>query len=294
MLITPLGGFHWMPLTQEPRPRRVWQRGTELQGKRILAYEEGGSNGLTDGLPRSTVALLLTPSQKNECVDAWCIRLNKESTAVNVGSGLVGAALFRVSDSGADGSPFAPLLCTVGIEPRTGPGFKYSVEKDEVEEPLILQVSSLVDASAVAEAEGSSVASAMSVVKGAVLARVSLDDTLNIANTIHGENAYLKKPELALGYLPDVLILCRENFVVVVIRSRGIILAYSYRDGTHTLDDDSLVFYGKKEIGSYVVDGAICSSEAEGEVEMNFLLYDESAENHGGKIIVITLSRESL
>lgn len=31
MLITPVGGFHWMPLDNSPRPRQVWKRGPELQ-----------------------------------------------------------------------------------------------------------------------------------------------------------------------------------------------------------------------------------------------------------------------
>jgi hypothetical protein len=31
LLITPVGGFHWLPLTESPRPRQVWKRGIELQ-----------------------------------------------------------------------------------------------------------------------------------------------------------------------------------------------------------------------------------------------------------------------
>ena len=45
MLITPVGGFHWKPLEESPRPHQVWKRGTELQGKKVVNYEEGGSNG---------------------------------------------------------------------------------------------------------------------------------------------------------------------------------------------------------------------------------------------------------
>ncbi len=30
-LLTPLGGFHWLPLSDSPSPRQVWKRGTELQ-----------------------------------------------------------------------------------------------------------------------------------------------------------------------------------------------------------------------------------------------------------------------
>lgn len=31
LLITPIGGFHWLPLAKSPRPRQVWKRGAELQ-----------------------------------------------------------------------------------------------------------------------------------------------------------------------------------------------------------------------------------------------------------------------
>ena len=31
LLVTPIGGFHWLPLANSPRPRQVWKRGDELQ-----------------------------------------------------------------------------------------------------------------------------------------------------------------------------------------------------------------------------------------------------------------------
>ena len=31
LLITPVGGFHWLPLAESPHPRQVWKRGPELQ-----------------------------------------------------------------------------------------------------------------------------------------------------------------------------------------------------------------------------------------------------------------------
>jgi hypothetical protein len=36
MLITPVGGFHWMPLDDSPRPRQVWKRGKDLQVRRSI------------------------------------------------------------------------------------------------------------------------------------------------------------------------------------------------------------------------------------------------------------------
>ena len=37
MLITPVGGFHWMPLDDSPRPRQVWKRGSDLQVSMCIA-----------------------------------------------------------------------------------------------------------------------------------------------------------------------------------------------------------------------------------------------------------------
>ena len=31
LLITPIGGFHWLPITESPRPRQIWKRGADLQ-----------------------------------------------------------------------------------------------------------------------------------------------------------------------------------------------------------------------------------------------------------------------
>ena len=40
MLVTPVGGFHWMPLDESPRPRQVWKRGPELQVSRVHSQGE--------------------------------------------------------------------------------------------------------------------------------------------------------------------------------------------------------------------------------------------------------------
>jgi len=41
LLITPVGGFHWMPLDDSPSPRQAWKIAPELQVINIIAYEEG-------------------------------------------------------------------------------------------------------------------------------------------------------------------------------------------------------------------------------------------------------------
>uniref|UniRef100_A0A7S4S381 Uncharacterized protein n=1 Tax=Ditylum brightwellii TaxID=49249 RepID=A0A7S4S381_9STRA len=41
MLITPVGGFHWMPLNESPRPQQAWKRGPELQVSSYLCASYG-------------------------------------------------------------------------------------------------------------------------------------------------------------------------------------------------------------------------------------------------------------
>ena len=36
MLITPVGGFHWMPLDDSPKPRQAWRRGPDLQVRKAV------------------------------------------------------------------------------------------------------------------------------------------------------------------------------------------------------------------------------------------------------------------
>jgi hypothetical protein len=83
MLVTPVGGFHWMPLDESPRPRQVWKRGPELQGKKIVCYEEGGSNGL-DGVDMlSQVGMLLVTNGANGGrLEAWLVPICGDSQAV--------------------------------------------------------------------------------------------------------------------------------------------------------------------------------------------------------------------
>jgi hypothetical protein len=73
-LITPVGGFHWLPLDESPRPRQVWRRGPGLQGKKIVTYEEGGSNGFHGADALSAVALLLVSTASTGTpLEAWIL-----------------------------------------------------------------------------------------------------------------------------------------------------------------------------------------------------------------------------
>ena len=86
MLITPVGGFHWMPLDESPRPRQVWKRGDELQGKKIVCYEEGGSNGFDGPDMLSKVGLLLATDSVDAVgggnLEAWLVPICGDSQAI--------------------------------------------------------------------------------------------------------------------------------------------------------------------------------------------------------------------
>jgi hypothetical protein len=88
MLITPVGGFHWMPLDESPRPRQVWKRGDELQGKKIVCYEEGGTNGFDGPDMLSKVGLLLVTDSVDAVgggnLEAWLVPICGDSQAICV------------------------------------------------------------------------------------------------------------------------------------------------------------------------------------------------------------------
>jgi len=83
MLITPVGGFHWMPLDDSPRPRQVWKRGSNLQGKKIVSYEEGGTNGKPGPEMISKVGLICVTDANGEgALEAWLVPICGDSGAL--------------------------------------------------------------------------------------------------------------------------------------------------------------------------------------------------------------------
>lgn len=195
-LITPVGGFHWMPLDESPRPRQVWKRGPDLQGKKIVAYEEGGSNGKPGADARSTVALLLVSTASSGTpLEAWLMPVCGDSRPVCVSSNVLGAALFRpyqLSDA------FLPLMVTA----------------DQMnEKEVILEVQPLVESF-----------SASSLGVGDVL-------TCAIIDQRRVRKVDLVPPTLAMGTWPEVFICCHDNLIVATLRRKGLMSAYEFRDG---------------------------------------------------------------
>jgi hypothetical protein len=74
-LITPVGKFHCLPPDESPRLRQVWRRGPALQGKKIVTYEEGGSNGFhgADALSAVFFLLLVLTALTGTPLEAWIL-----------------------------------------------------------------------------------------------------------------------------------------------------------------------------------------------------------------------------
>lgn len=81
-----VGGFHWQALDESPRPRQVWKRGPELQSKKIVCYEEGGTNGMDGPDIISKVGMLLVTSNNTDkevgALEAWVVPICGDSQAI--------------------------------------------------------------------------------------------------------------------------------------------------------------------------------------------------------------------
>ena len=75
-----------MPLDESPRPRQVWKRGPELQGKKIVSYEEGGTNGYEGQDMLSKVGLVLVTDSTDMVgggsLEAWLVPVCGDSQVV--------------------------------------------------------------------------------------------------------------------------------------------------------------------------------------------------------------------
>jgi hypothetical protein len=192
MLITPIGGFHWLPLDESPRPRQVWKRGPELQGKKIVMYEEGGSNGLLGADARATVALLLVSSASSSALEAWVMQIGGESQTVCVSGHVLGAALSRLFNVGYDA--FLPFIVTAN-----------TLNESDV----MVEIGPLVEDP-----------SSGNLVVSEWISRAVLDQQ-RVANVDFAP------PTLAMGTLPEVLCCCHENIIVVCLRRKGLVAAYN-------------------------------------------------------------------
>ena len=187
MLVTPVGGFHWLPLEESPRPHQVWKRGPELQGKKIVNYEEGGSNGADDLQIQSRVGLVLA-SEDNDAVEAWIVPIDGDSVALQVAD-VMGACLCVPPDT--DDGPFLPLLVTVHA----------------IEEGMFVNVLS------VTEPQPGSLS------LGQVQITQEIDESA-FAGVLYDP------PALAMGSTPEAICCSLANILVILVRRKGLVVAY--------------------------------------------------------------------
>eukprot|EP00537_Pseudo-nitzschia_pungens_P005976 CAMPEP_0172360890 /NCGR_PEP_ID=MMETSP1060-20121228/4819_1 /TAXON_ID=37318 /ORGANISM="Pseudo-nitzschia pungens, Strain cf. cingulata" /LENGTH=2771 /DNA_ID=CAMNT_0013082989 /DNA_START=94 /DNA_END=8409 /DNA_ORIENTATION=+ len=242
MLITPVGGFHWMPLDESPRPRQVWKRGTELQGKKIVSYEEGGTNGFDGPDMLSTVGLLLVTNSSGKTVDvngleAWLVPICGDSQVVCASYEILGACLCQ--PPGAELDAFMPLMVFV-------------VEENE---ELIVCVSAVTQ-----EGENS----------------IGLTDVMTDALIEQGpyRSFDFEPPTLAMGTYPEVLCCSLGSTVVVIVRRKGIVAAFE-------LGDSGLELIAQENVGQYVVDAVMRYNSAEGGAEIVLLMSDANNRRDG-------------
>lgn len=200
MLITPIGGFHWKPLDDSPRPRQVWKRGSELESKKILAYEEGGTCGREKSV-RSTVALILaSEATSGAAVEAYCISMDNESCRLCISPNVLGAALYQ--------HPM-PVLG------RFIPYVVYVLEDEACQFHLNLQELH----------EEKNMFNDVTLVLGDVKDSVLLD--------VH--DVSFDAPPLSMGSSPEALCCCHDNFIVAIMRKQGLAFAYNFTCGNLSL-----------------------------------------------------------
>ena len=243
MLITPAGGFHWMPLDVSPRPRQVWKRGPTLQGKKIISYEEGGSNGESGTLIRSTMALLLTSTSTTEApVEAWCLPVTGGTNGLLMEDDILSGTLVLPRDvDGGDSSEFLPYVVEA-----------ISIENNH---EIVLEVTSIgMDSSSGA------------LVKGDVVARSIIADAY--------ADRHVLEPPMAMGNAPEVYCCSHKHHIILAIRKKGIVLAY-------TLKEEGIKRIGETDTGRYIVAMGVRAAQDEGCTEVVLLLCDETTTKDG-------------
>jgi len=241
VLVTPIGGFYWKPLDESPRPFQVWKRGPELEAKKILTYEEGGSNGLTGTNARSTVALVLASSatQRSTTVEAYCISMYNGNGLLCISNVILGAALYRPSSTMSP-SHFLPYVITIS---------------KDVTDQFVLDIESL--------AEQGGELNRGDIIASAVLdtGDASLDESF-------------EPPSMSMGPTPEVLCCCQDDFIAVTIRRKGLVCVYDFSSG-------SLALVGQSRLDQYVLDAAIRPSNVDGEAELVLLLCENNDPKDG-------------
>lgn len=177
------------------------------QGKKIISYEEGGSNGKDGPDALSRAALLLAASSSSPLgLQAWIVPVCGDSRALLASSAVMGACLCQ--PLGCNGQPFLPLLVTVARADGTLEIELISL-LEEATNPGTLEI-------------GDAVAS--------VLLDESPFDDIDYA-----------PPALAMGSAPEVICNSLGNTVTIVVRKKGLVVTYDVTEDGLELVTQQLV-----------------------------------------------------
>jgi hypothetical protein len=229
------------------------------QSKRILTYEEGGSNGLDGTFSRTTLALALVSSTEAEPetnIEAWGISLISNIAPTSFGHNILSAAFCKPPNFGHKRRAFLPWLCLLCQE----------YDEEGVGNRIVLKVESL-----------SQGLDNEPTLKRLIIAQIEV----NIGD--FELNKKLPEPSLSMGLAPDAFILSLEDAIVVLLRKHGLVFAYALESGELTL-------IGRKNVGHFIVDATLAAGELKGEIEIVMLLCSPS-NSRDGRISVCQVSR---
>ena len=166
-----------------------------MQGKKVVNYEEGGSNGGGNDEICSRVGLItVTRSSGSSSLEGWLLPISGDSKPRPLPSNILGACLCQplfVDDTG----PFLPILITVAT----------------IDDQLTVNATSLK------EPKGGSI------VLSDIIASQVIDD-------FDAGGTDFEPPPLAMGPLPEALCVSLSNIIVVIMRRKGLVAAFEYEE----------------------------------------------------------------
>ena len=228
---------------------------THSQGKKVIAYEEGGSNGKRGNDVRSTVALLQLSSQKDSLVEAYCLVLFEPSpqSSLCISTDILGASLFLPNIFVERSDLSLPLVVVVSRSELSNADFSVDV----------ITVIKCSDGS---------------LMKGVSLVKLPLPN-------IFPCNESIEKPSLVVDPSPLFLCLCCNDRIAFVHRVTGTIILYKYADADH-----SLSFINTFCLNAFVADATIRSTSVSSmeAIEITVLLYG-SDNTKSGLVTYITM-----
>lgn len=176
----------------------MWKRGPDLQGKKIVSYEEGGSNGLDDDGIKSKLGLILaTKASGGGSLEAWIVPICGNSAARCVSYNVLGACLCQPST--VDDGPFLPHVVLVN-------------QRDDA---IIVDIVSII------EQENGSLE----------IGNIEATQEIDISEY---EELY-EPPPLAMGTYPEALCVSLSNIIVVILRRKGVIAAFELEDDVNLI-----------------------------------------------------------